>query len=893
MAVPGDDPQSQAQKRCPGTGDADGLALEQLSGSRERSESTERQAALGGPDRSEIADLLDHAPVAALVRTLDGDVITYWNHGAEQLYGWTAAEALGQVSHRLLEPSTRTSRADLEDALRTSGQWSGELVHLRRDGQRVVVASQMAAHRDATGRVVSALELNRELSEHKGLESDLHESNERFRLLVEAVRDYAIFLLSPDGRVLTWNEGAQRLKGYLPADIIGQPFTRFYTPEDLQSALPQRLLVRAAAEGRAEHEGWRVRKDGTRFWADVVITALYDNTGHLRGFLKITRDLSERKEAEEARARASREEGVRVAAEAAAADIRASRDQLAAILAGVTDGITVLDRSGRMLYANDAAALLCGFADRDELLAAPREEILSRFELFDESGAHLSIEELPTRRALDGETPPASLLRFRVRATGEERWSVVNATPIKADDLSIAMAVTVFRDVTEQRRAEDTTRFLSALNLELTRTLNYRETLRRIAQLAVPTLADWCVVDVLSEEGELQRLAVAHVDASKVELAQTVQERYPPDPNATHGVHAVIRTGISRLLPVITDTQVEAAAHDADHLRMLRALRLHSAITVPMLARGRTLGAITLVAAESGRRYGPEDLALAEDLALRAALAVDNARLYREAQERAATQVELNRALQGAMSQLERELQTRDEFLASASHDLKNPIAGIKGNAQLLLRRLSRPGEIDLEGIRQSVERIVSVSTRAGQQVDELLDDAGIQMGRALVLERHPTDLVRLAADLVADYQQQTEDHKFQLNCGVPALVALVDERRLGRALGNLLDNAVKYSPEGGLIRVEVLRDPQTDSAVVSVHDPGVGIPEADLGRIFQRFERGSNVVRVIAGTGIGLASASHIVESHGGTIEVSSEPEQGSSFTIRLPIERSAKERP
>ena len=624
-----------------------------------------------------------------------------------------------------------------------------------------------------------------------------------------------------------------------------------------------------------------------------MITALSDNTGTLRGFLKITRDLTERKEAEEARARASREEGARAAAEAAEADVRASRDQLSAILAGVTDGITVLDHAGRMLYCNDAAALLCGFAHRDELLAAPRDDILSRFELFDESGAPLPTEDLPTRRALAGETPPAALLRFRVRATGEERWSVVNATATRSDDGSIAMAVTVFRDVTVQHRAEDMARFLSAVNLELTRTLNYRETLRRVAQLTVPTLADWCVVDVLGEEGELQRLAVAHVDPSKVELAQTLQERYPPDPNAAQGVHAVIRTGSPQLLPVITDTQVEAAAHDADHLRMLRALQLHAAITVPMLARGRTLGAITLVAAESGRRYGPEDLALAEDLALRAALAVDNARLYREAHERAATQVELNEALQDAMTQLERELQTRDEFLASASHDLKNPIAGIKGNAQLLLRRLSRPGEIDLEGIRQALERIVSVSTRAGQQVDELLDDARIQMGRVLDLERHPIDLVRLAADLVADYQQQMEDREFHLNCGVPALVALVDERRLARALGNLLDNAVKYSPDGGLIRVEVLHDRQTDSAILGVHDHGIGIPQADLGRIFQRFERGSNVVRVIAGTGIGLASTRHIVESHGGTIQVSSLPGQGTSFTIRLPINGSADDMP
>ena len=129
-----------------------------------------------------------------------------------------------------------------------------------------------------------------------------------------------------------------------------------------------------------------------------------------------------------------------------------------------------------------------------------------------------------------------TLVRFRVQATGDERWSIVSATPIRTQDGDVAMAVTVFRDVTEQKRAEETARFLSAVNLELTRTLDYRETLGRVAELAVPALADWCVVDVLDEEGVLQRLAVAHVDPAKIELAQTVQQRYPPDPNDSRTV---------------------------------------------------------------------------------------------------------------------------------------------------------------------------------------------------------------------------------------------------------------------------------------------------------------------------------------------------------------------
>ena len=565
-----------------------------------------------------------------------------------------------------------------------------------------------------------------------------------------------------------------------------------------RAGLPQRLLERAAADGRAEHEGWRVHKDGTRFWANVVLTALRNADGTLRGFAKVTRDLTERKEAEEARARASREEGARAAAEAAAVEIRTSRDQLAAILAGVTDGITVLDQSGHMLFANDAAARLCGFGDAAALRAATPEQILRQFELLDENGGAMPIEQLPTRRALMGETPLPALVRFRVQATGDERWSIVSSTPIRTQEGDVAMAVTVFHDVTVQKRAEATARFLSAVNLELTRTLDYRETLGRVAALAVPALADWCVVDVLNDEGVLQRLAVAHIDPAKVELAQTVQHRYPPDPDAADGVPAVLRSGVPQLLSDITSEQLAAAARDADHHRMLRELQLHSAITVPMIARGRTLGALTLVAAESGRRYTESDLNVAEDLAVRAALAIDNARLYREAQQQATTQSELNEALRRAMEQLERELRTRDEFLASASHDLKNPIAGIKGSAQLLSRRLASGRELDLEKFHEGLERIVSVANRAADQLDELLENAQMQMGRSLDLDRRPLDLVELTAKLVAEHQQQTDNHELRFEPRVPTLVTLVDERRFTRAIGNLLDNAVKYDPPEG-----------------------------------------------------------------------------------------------
>ena len=256
--------------------------------------------------------------------------------------------------------------------------------------------------RDELGRPLATLELNTDLSQHRTLQSDLRESDERFRVLVEAVRDYAIFLLAPDGTVLTWNEGAQRLKGFLPEDIIGQSFTRFYTPDDLEAGLPQRLLERAAAEGRAEHEGWRVRKDGTRFWANVVLTAF--------AILMARCVASRRSRATSASARRPKKLVHGPAARRAhGRQLRPPRTKFArpAISSrpfspGVTDGITVLDQSGRMRFANDAAARLCGFRDEAELRAATPEQILRRFELLDENGGATAHRTVANAARVDG-----------------------------------------------------------------------------------------------------------------------------------------------------------------------------------------------------------------------------------------------------------------------------------------------------------------------------------------------------------------------------------------------------------------------------------------------------------------------------------------------------------
>jgi signal transduction histidine kinase len=450
-------------------------------------------------------------------------------------------------------------------------------------------------------------------------------------------------------------------------------------------------------------------------------------------------------------------------------------------------------------------------------------------------------------------------------------------------------------DVTEQRRTEHGLRFLAQAGEALAGSLDPNLTLSNLARLAVPTLADWCAVDVAEARPgkHPKRVAVAHADPAKVARAQALQQRYPPDWNAPHGAAKVFRTGQAELYPEISEALLEASARDAEHLRVLRELGMRSAMIVPVAARGRTLGTLTFVAAESGRRYGPSDLALAEELARRAGLAVDNARLFSELQELVEAHVELNASLREAAeardraaAELQQQLRARDEFLSSAAHDLKNPLANMKAQAQLLQRRAAR-GTLQPDQIVRGLAQIDASATRMAGLVNELLDTARLQLGQPLELRLGRTDLVALVARHVSEHQDATERHSLCLEAEVPELMGEWDAERLERVLANLLGNAITYSPGGGEIVVRVGREAGSEGhwAVVAVQDRGLGIPAADLPHVFERFHRGRNVVGRIGGTGIGLAGAQSIVDSHGGTISVESQDGAGSTFTVRLPL--------
>ena len=306
------------------------------------------------------------------------------------------------------------------------------------------------------------------------------------------------------------------------------------------------------------------------------------------------------------------------------------------IIAGLADAVTVQDPTGRLVFANAAAADLLGYDTPEALLAASPTEIVGRFHMLDEERRPVPLEQLPGRRAIMGEDPEPLVVRFRPAHGGPERWSRVKARPIFNDDGSVRLAINVIEDITDLKAAEHAQRFLSEAGKTLAASLDYERTLAAVAELAVPEIADWCVIDLKTATG-FERVAAAHADPARLAMAEDVSRSYPPDQGASTGVPHVLRTGETELYEHITEEMLVAGARDEEHLRLLREIGFVSAMVVPMIAHDEVLGAITLVTSESARVLTADDRPLIEELARRTATAVENARLFRQRSEIAKT----------------------------------------------------------------------------------------------------------------------------------------------------------------------------------------------------------------------------------------------------------------
>ena len=677
-------------------------------------------AAIAASGETQFRALFDFMPQLGWTARPDG-FIDFYNRRWYEYTGTTLEEMQGWGWQAVHDPAYLPKVIERwQESLRTGTPFEMEFPLRGRDGTFRWFLTRTNPIRDAAGNIFRWVGINTDIHDRTQAAA---QSEGRFRLLVESIEDYAVFMLDNKGIVASWNPGARRIMQYSDEEIIGKHFSIFLTDDDRRNHKSELELRVASAEGRYREESWRVRKDGSRFWANVTISPIRDDGGQIIGYSKVTRDLTAQREAEAERIKLAEEQQARATAEA----------------------------------------------------------------------------------------------------------------------------------------AESHFRFLAEASALLGSSLDYGATLQSLAKLVVPRFADWCGVEVL-EGDRIVQVAVAHVDPAKVELARQWNKRWEAKLSDPTGTANVLRTGRPELYEEISDELLEMAAKDAEHLAMARALKLRSAMSVPLSARGRTLGALSLIwSEESNRRYTVADLPLMEELGRRAGIAVDNARLYDEAQ---------------------RAIELRDEFLSIASHELRTPLTSMQLMVSGMQRTIKRP-DMTLDKVS---DKLVSLDRHVGRLTDlvnALLDVSRASAGR-LQLELDDVDLVAVVRDVTARFQPDLANAGCFLSMQLPdELVGRWDPMRLDQVVTNFLSNAIKYGA-GKPIEVGVRQE--SDRAILTVRDHGIGIAEADQRRIFERYGRAVSAEHY-GGLGLGLWIVRVYVDAMGGSIHVASEPGRGSLFTVELPL--------
>ena len=651
----------------------------------------------------------------------------------------------------------------------------------------------------------------------------------------------AIVAIDADDRVSMWSAGAERLLGWTAAEVLGGPCPIPFPGVD--------------TETRCQ------RRDGTL--ADVrVWSAPLGHGAQRRGGLLLLADVGARKRADAERERLLRER--------------------MALLDSTTHGVFGVDADGRCTFINRAAADMLGYPQA-ELIGSQLHD-LARARRSD--GSPYPREQCPVHQALHAGIATDSDDEVVWRRDGSSFPAHYSCAPIIVGGAMEGVVVT-FTDITERKRAEvgrshqlaqaqgaraeaeaaeRRAAFLARASAKLAASLDYETALTRVARMAVGEIADWCAVDVRGEDGSLHHVVLAHTDQERERAGRALLATVPAGENANHPMARVIRTGKPVLHPDVTEADLALMSSGPEHLVFLRSLGLVSAIVVPMVARRRVLGALTLATDVSGRRYVDADLAVAEQLARRAALAVDNARLYREARE--------------ARRDAEAANLAKDHFLAILSHELRTPL-----NAMVGWVRLLQSGKLDGAGSARALATIDRNTKLQTQLINDLLDVSAIIAGKVR-LDVRPVDVGQLVTALVEGFRPAADAKNVHVTTTLDptAAFAAADPARLQQIIANVVSNAIKFTPEGG--RVEVTLARRGSDVVIVVSDTGIGIRAELLPLIFDRFRQAEATSRRgHGGLGLGLAIVRHLTELHGGTVGAhSAGPGQGATFTIALP---------
>ena len=414
--------------------------------------------------------------------------------------------------------------------------------------------------------------------------------------------------------------------------------------------------------------------------------------------------------------------------------------------------------------------------------------------------------------------------------------------------------------------------FLTEASNILASSLDYSETLTNLVKMVTPLIADWCAIDEVGEYGTIKRIMASHVDPKKIKSVYELAEKYPPDMNAPHGIYQVIRTREPELHLNISDEFLENIAQDAEHLRLIREVGLQSSITVALLSRGTIYGALTLVMADSGRHFEEKDLEFAKELSLRATLALENAKLYKEIQD---SNIELEQRVAKRTVELEAINKELEAFSYSVSHDLRAPLRSIDGFSNKILKDY---GELFDDQGKDYFMRVKNASQHMGHLIDDLIKLARISR---IGMNMEEINLSAIARLITTELQESNPERRASFHIQ-DDMIAKGDRNLLQIALQNLLDNAWKYSKNQTETKIEFGSTQKDKQIIYFITDNGVGFDMRYVDKLFGAFQR-LHSLSEFEGTGIGLATVQRIISRHQGTIWADSEVNKGTTFFFTL----------
>lgn len=457
---------------------------------------------------------------------------------------------------------------------------------------------------------------------------------------------------------------------------------------------------------------------------------------------------------------------------------------------------------------------------------------------------------------LKGKVPSITMEKRYIRKDGSIRWVYATASITRYPTGEPKYGIAIVEDIHAQKEAERMLKMLAESSKVLGESLDYKETLSSVVKVLVPEFADWCIVDLLSEDGKFERVNVGYSDPRHKRIAEKLYQ-YPPEHGSKSLIWKSIRTGKQVLIPKVDPEKSSLYAKDEAHTKLILAMKQTSFIVTPMIARGKIIGAVSFRSSNPSKHYSKVDLLFAEQIANRIAFAVDNARLY---------------------SQAQKAVGVRDDFLAIASHELKTSLTTIKALAQILQRDTEKPGN------GRSLTLFTKMDTqlnRTTKLINDLLDVGKIHTGRFTMI-REVLDIDSVVKEAVENCQRFSPFHKIVFKGQVKEMI-YADRDRLHQVMTNLITNAVKYSSDASDIIVSVKKDQKNIN--IAVQDFGIGIEKDKTKKIFERFFRADTQVSdKTSGLGLGLYISNELIKQHRGAIQVKSKVGKGSTFFIILP---------